>query len=81
MNSIKEGHICRPPEAGTFFWNFYFYFPGARHDGRAVFGGSEAEGEAEVLGWQMGRDTVGLLRKTKNREQSKKKKRRKEISG
>ena len=61
MNSIKEGHICRPPEEGLFL-NFKFYFPGARHDGRAVFGGYEAAERAELLGGRGDRYTAGLLR-------------------
>ena len=38
------------PRKEGFFFEFLFLFPGARHDGRAVFGGSEAAGEAEFLG-------------------------------
>ena len=48
MTSIET--LCRPPEEGLFFLNFKFYFPGARHDGRAVFGGYEAAERAEFLG-------------------------------
>ena len=62
--------------------NFKFYFPGARHDGRAVFGGYEAAERAEFLGGRGDRYTAGLLRKRgtgekERRKRKKKKERRK----
>ena len=68
MNSIKEGHICRPPGSRDFFWNFNFDFPGLDMMGELCLGALRLQGmqgfwAADGMCSSGAED--GLLRKTR----------------